>query len=117
MESARLQLEPLVAAHADELFGGLTDARLYTYTPDQPPLFRAPPPPPVLPPTPPPTPPPRRGRCPHAPPASRRANLRPATATEASSGSTGWSASAPARALSATSRPPSTPTAAPPSPT
>jgi ribosomal-protein-alanine N-acetyltransferase len=38
MESARLQLEPLVAAHADELFGGLTDARLYTYTPDQPPL-------------------------------------------------------------------------------
>jgi RimJ/RimL family protein N-acetyltransferase len=38
LETARLHLEPLLAAHADLLFAGLADARLYTYMPDRPPV-------------------------------------------------------------------------------
>jgi ribosomal-protein-alanine N-acetyltransferase len=35
--TARLVLEPLREAHADELFGGLSDARLYAHMPGPPP--------------------------------------------------------------------------------
>jgi ribosomal-protein-alanine N-acetyltransferase len=35
--TARLRLEPLMAAHADLLFAGLSDPRLYDYIPEPPP--------------------------------------------------------------------------------
>jgi ribosomal-protein-alanine N-acetyltransferase len=38
IESATLRLEPLVAAHADEMFGPMSAAAIYAYTPEQPPV-------------------------------------------------------------------------------
>jgi RimJ/RimL family protein N-acetyltransferase len=35
--SATLRLEPLVAAHADEMFGPMSAPAIYTYVPEQPP--------------------------------------------------------------------------------
>ena len=37
IESATLRLEPLVAAHADEMFGPMSAAAIYDYIPEQPP--------------------------------------------------------------------------------
>ena len=36
----RLRLEPLLPGHADAMFEGLRDPRLYAYTPDEPPVSR-----------------------------------------------------------------------------
>ena len=41
MESSALRLEPLVAAHADEMFAPLSAAAIYDYMPGQPPLSAA----------------------------------------------------------------------------
>jgi RimJ/RimL family protein N-acetyltransferase len=38
IESATLRLEPLVAAHADEMFGPMSAAAIYAYIPEQPPV-------------------------------------------------------------------------------
>jgi ribosomal-protein-alanine N-acetyltransferase len=38
IESATLRLEPLVAAHADEMFAPMSAAAIYTYIPEQPPV-------------------------------------------------------------------------------
>jgi [ribosomal protein S5]-alanine N-acetyltransferase len=37
IESATLRLEPLVAAHAEEMFGPMSAAAIYAYVPEQPP--------------------------------------------------------------------------------
>jgi len=37
----RLRLEPLLPDHADAMFEGLRDPRLYAFTPDEPPVSRA----------------------------------------------------------------------------
>ena len=37
IESATLRLEPLVAAHADEMFGPMSAQAIYAYIPEQPP--------------------------------------------------------------------------------
>jgi RimJ/RimL family protein N-acetyltransferase len=41
LETARLRLEPLTPHHAPQLFPVLSDARIYTYIPEDPPLDRA----------------------------------------------------------------------------
>ena len=38
IESATLRLEPLVAAHADEMFAPMSAAAIYAYIPEQPPV-------------------------------------------------------------------------------
>jgi ribosomal-protein-alanine N-acetyltransferase len=38
IESPTLRLEPLVAAHADEMFAPMSAAAIYTYIPEQPPV-------------------------------------------------------------------------------
>jgi ribosomal-protein-alanine N-acetyltransferase len=38
IESATLRLEPLVVAHADEMFGPMSDAAIYDYVPGGPPV-------------------------------------------------------------------------------
>lgn len=41
IESATLRLEPLVAAHADEMFGPMSSPAIYAYIPEQPPASLA----------------------------------------------------------------------------